>query len=247
MILCHPKRKLVRGLQAMPKQVPETSLAQTYRKLLSHISLHSPVDVKPRLIAVSKGQSAARIRELFHLGQRQFGENYVQELLTKAADLADLPIEWVFIGHLQSNKIRKLATICTEVQTLAQWSHAEQLARCIRELKKAPFPVFLEVKLDESETKIGLAWDDILAFCERVQTELPELSVQGIMAIPPDSYQDANSDEVPKLYADLRTLASEAGAGQLSLGMSGDLDIALAAGSNVVRIGQALMGPRSNS
>ncbi len=221
-------------------------LAQTYSELQNRLTLYRPDGLAPELLAVSKGHPASRIRELFHLGQKRFGENYVQELLSKAEELADLSIEWVFIGHLQSNKIRKLLDVCTAIQTLAQWSHAEQIARVIDQRGHAPFEVYLEVKVDVGDTKSGLAWGDVLPMSQRIQKELPQLRLRGLMAIPPSIYQDETFTEVPPLYRDLRDLASQVGDGLLSLGMSGDLRLALAAGSDQVRIGQALMGPRAS-
>ena len=230
----------------MPDKLP-LDLAQAYRELKQRLARARVQDHEPELLAVSKGQSAARIRELFDIGQRRFGENYVQELLEKAQapELNGLPIEWVFIGHLQSNKIRKLLDVCVAIQTLAQWSHAEQLARIVAERHRPPIEVYLEVKVDAGEAKSGLPWDEVLPLARRVEKELPQLRLRGLMAVPPSEYQDETYAEVPKLYRDLRELASQVGEGQLSLGMSGDLRLATAAGSDQVRIGQALMGPRS--
>lgn len=224
---------------------PPQDLALKYHELKQTLSRCARDPARPpELLAVSKGQPAARIRELFALGQRRFGENYAQELLAKAAELSDLPIEWVYIGHLQSNKIKKLVSVSSEIQTLAQWSHAEQLARAVAEAGRTGFKVFLEVKVDQAESKSGLAWDDVLDLSQRIQTELPQLCLRGLMAIPESQFQDSDSAEIPELYQRLRALADRVGDGQLSLGMSGDLRMAAAAGSDLVRVGQALMGPR---
>lgn len=229
----------------MPSKAPQ-DLAPRYNELRGIIKecARDPA-APPEILAVSKGQSADRIRALYSLGQRRFGENYAQELLAKAAQLSDLPIEWVYIGHLQSNKIRKLAAVTDEIQTLARWSDATALARAVSALNRAPFKVFLEVKVDPTDSKAGLDMSEAFELSERIKAELPELRVRGLMAIPSSEYQDAAMQEVPPLYRELRALADRIGEGQLSLGMSGDLRLAAAAGSTVVRLGQALLGPRS--
>lgn len=221
-------------------------LAHRYQALLQKIRELSPPSAPPaELLAVSKGQSPARIRELAMLGQRRFGENYAQELWSKAPELADLDIEWVYIGHLQSNKIRRLVATTTEIQTLSQWAHAELIARAASVSHRAPFSVYIEAKVDDQETKAGATWNEALSLADRIQKELPELRLRGLMAIPPSSYQDALCPKVPPLYRQLREWADQLGERQLSLGMSGDLRLALEAGSNQVRIGRALLGERS--
>ncbi len=230
----------------MPTLETPENLAQRYQELLQQIHKFSPDPANPaQLLAVSKGQSAARIRELAQLGQVRFGENYAQELWDKVPELADLSLQWVYIGHLQSNKIRRLVESTVEIQTLSQWSHAIQIARAASALGRAPFSVYLEIKVDDEPKKSGLSRDEILPLAARISKELPELRLRGLMAIPPSSYQDHLQAVVPELYLHLRRLADQIGDRQLSLGMSGDLRLALGAGSNVLRIGRALLGERA--
>lgn len=194
---------------------------------------------------MSKLQPIEKIIELHRLGQTKFGENYAQELSDKAEALKDLKLDWIFIGHIQSNKIRKIVTYASEIQTVASYSHAKLIARHARELGKIPFSIMLEVNAGDEESKSGLAMDAIASLAVRIKTELPELHIRGLMAIPPDIYTDTAYAEVPALYRSLRDCASTLGDGLLSLGMSNDMRIALEAGSDFVRIGTALMGSRS--
>src|SRR4051812_35720669 len=122
-----------------------SSLAQRRQGILAQIQQYAKSDKVPELLAVTKGQPAEKIRELFQLGQRRFGENYTQELMEKAQALQDLPIEWVYIGHLQSNKIRRIVEVTHEIQTVDSLRHAQKIASAARECGKTPFPIFLEV------------------------------------------------------------------------------------------------------
>jgi pyridoxal phosphate enzyme (YggS family) len=219
------------------------TLAQRHSKILQKIQAHAKD--KAELIAVSKLQSVDKIREVYDLGQRKFGENYAQELSEKAELLKDLAIQWIYIGHIQSNKIRKIVTYASEIQTVASLSHAKQIARNAKELGKIPFPIMIEVNAGSEDSKSGVPLNEVDALVKEIESSLPELKIRGLMAIPPDSYSDAEHQDVPKLYAELKSVASRIGDGQLSLGMSNDLRIALEAGSNLVRIGTAIFGARS--
>lgn len=196
-----------------------------------------PEDV--RLLAVSKAQPAAAIRELYALGQRQFGENYAQEMAAKAKELQDLPgLELVFIGTVQSNKLNLVAQVASAVQSVGSERHARLLAKAVAAASKKNFPVHLIVNAGNEESKHGLREDEVEPLARLVERELPELSLQGLMAIPPIGAS-------PELYERLSRLAAKVGKGDLSLGMSSDLAPAIAAGSTCVRIGTALFGPRA--
>lgn len=195
------------------------------------------------LLAVTKGHPASKIRTLFQLGQRRFGENYAQEMLAKAEELAGLPIEWVFIGHLQSNKIKKIVSRASEIQTVASLKHAQAIARHARDLGKTPFPIMLEANADLEASKNGVPISDIPALYQQISEACPELRIKGVMAIPSRQHQEGTTD-VPAVYHKLRQLADHVGDRQLSLGMSNDIEAAIQAGTDLVRIGTALMGPR---
>lgn len=228
-------------------QTDQATLKDRHHKILQTIQSHvNPAKGSPaELIAVSKTQPESQVRAVFALGQRLFGENYAQELQDKAEALKDLPIHWIYIGHLQSNKLKKIVTYASEIQTVASFEHARHIARHAREAEKTPFPIFLEVNAEGETSKSGIPAEDILPLAKRIETELPELKLRGLMVIPPDSYSDEACKDVPELYRKLRTLANQVGEGKLSLGMSNDLRIALEAGSDFVRVGTAIFGRRS--
>lgn len=200
-----------------------------------------------QLLAVSKGQSVEKIATLASLGQTSFGENYTQEMLTKAQALSHLSVRWSYIGKIQSNKIHRIVEVASEIQTLTDLRHAKLIAQAAREIGKVPYPVYLEVNASMEATKGGLTFENVIPFWETLQVACPELKVMGIMAIPAQDIQDPPLGlplHVPTLYNNLRQLAHKIGDGKLSLGMSGDLQTAVQAGSDVVRIGTALFGER---
>jgi len=192
-----------------------------------------------RLVGASKGQPASAIRAAFAAGQRAFGENYVQELAQKAAELADLAIEWHFIGSLQRNKVRKVLELGAAVQTIDRPELATAIGRVASELGRVPF-VLAEVNVGGEDTKSGCA-----------PAALPDLlramaaagcPAKGLMAIPPPGDSRAH-------FARLRGLAQEhLGAGaELSMGMSDDFEVAIEEGATLVRVGTALFGPRGQN
>jgi pyridoxal phosphate enzyme (YggS family) len=202
-----------------------------------------------RLIAVSKGQDARKIRDLYQLGQREFGENYVDELEVKSALLLDLPdIRWIFIGQLQSNKIQRIVRVAAEIQSAASEKHLRYIDRHAREMGRAPYPVFIEANIEGEETKGGVD-EATLGQLLKVAGGLGGIALQGLMAIPPADISDQDFHDKglppPESFCKLRRLADAVGLGKLSLGMSGDFRTALAAGSDCVRIGRALFGERS--
>lgn len=202
-----------------------------------------------RLLPVSKTHPVAALQALRSIGLRQFGENYVQELLAKAAVLSD-QLEFVFIGTLQSNKIKRLVQAAAEIQSLADFRHAGLIAAAAREYGKTPYPVYLAVNAGDESSKSGLPLSQVEGVALAITRDYPELQLEGLMAIPPPLEQLASAsdlskpDFVPPLYRQLAQLARTIGRGQLSLGMSQDLRPAILAGSNCVRIGTALFGPR---
>lgn len=206
-----------------------------------------PQDV--RLLPVSKTHPIAALQALHSLGLQQFGENYAQELVSKAAVLGN-QLEFVFIGTLQSNKIKRIVEAAAEIQTLVDIRHARLIASAAREFAKSPYPVYLAVNAGDESTKTGIALDQVEAFAQNISENYPEIALQGLMAIPPPLENLATATEladpnfVPPLYRSLAQLARRIGRGQLSLGMSQDLRPAILAGSNCVRIGTALFGPR---
>ncbi len=191
------------------------------------------------LLPVTKGHGAEKIRQLYDLGFRRFGENYVQELQQKAAQLTDLPdLHWVFLGRLQSNKINQLVMVCNEIHALDQVSHAARLAQAATR----PIRVYLAVNCGVESHKTGVPLSQIETFAREV-TAYPSLEIQGLFALPPENLEPTDQHQ---LYAELATRARSIGKGKLSLGMSQDLEAAIEAGSTLVRVGTALLGPRES-
>ena len=197
-----------------------------------------------QLVAVSKGKSADTIRDAYAAGQRRFGENYAQELAAKAASLADLVgIEWHFIGHLQSNKAKTVAPIAHVVHTVDSPGLARELARRVLKAGRGPLPVLIEVNVTREPQKHGASPSDLKDVIEAVAAE-PLLALRGLMTVPP-------VEDLAAARAAFETLASlrslHGGAAllpELSMGMSHDLEVAVACGATLVRVGTAIFGPR---
>jgi hypothetical protein len=196
------------------------------------------------LLAVSKQQPAAVVRAAAGAGQRHFGENYVQEAVAKIDALRDLGLDWHFIGQLQSNKSREVAESFQWVHTLDRAKIAERLS-AQRPHYAGPLDVLIQVRLADEAAKGGVAPAELLALAE-VVAGLPRLRLRGLMCLPPEETLEARQ-RVP--FRRLRELSLELTArghvlDTLSMGMSGDLEAAVAEGATIVRIGTAVFGPR---
>jgi pyridoxal phosphate enzyme (YggS family) len=190
-----------------------------------------------RLIAVTKTVSAERVREAVEFGVRDAGENRLQEALAKQTALKDLPLTWHFIGHLQTNKAKKVVESFDVVQSVDRM----ELARKLNENTQGRLAVLIEVELGNEETKSGVASEDLPQLLEQVKA-CDRLDVQGLMAIPP--YFENAEDSRPS-FARLRELASTFGLRELSMGMSHDFEVAIEEGATMVRVGTALFGERA--
>ncbi|MGY1777590.1 YggS family pyridoxal phosphate-dependent enzyme [Geodermatophilus sp. SYSU D00804] len=197
------------------------------------------------LVAVSKTRTAGDVRELAALGQAAFGENRAQELTAKAADLADLPLEWHFVGQLQRNKAAVVARTGAVVHSVDRLPLARALARSGEEAGR-PVEVFVQVDLGGAPGEIaergGAGPDDVPALADAV-AGLPGLRLRGLMAVAPRDEEPGPAFARLAALAD-RVRADHPGAAELSAGMSGDLEEAIAAGATLVRVGTALFGPR---
>ncbi len=199
------------------------------------------------LVCVSKFHPASAIREAYALGERRFGESYAQELAEKAEELRDLPdIEWHFIGHLQSNKAKLVAKHAHVVHSVDSVSLAKELDKRRRALYEeksmVPLRVLLEVNVGGEVQKHGV---DPAALPEAVAglRAFDALRLQGLMTMPP-------LDDLPaakRVFSTLVTLRNVVAPdlAELSMGMSADLEIAVAAGATMVRIGTAIFGERT--
>ncbi|MFI2810877.1 MULTISPECIES: YggS family pyridoxal phosphate-dependent enzyme [unclassified Microbulbifer] len=198
------------------------------------------------LLAVSKTKPAEDLRAAFAAGQRDFGENYLQEALDKQAELSGLSICWHFIGPLQSNKTRAVAEHF-------QWLHTVDRLKIARRLSEqrpagmAPLNICLQVNIDAEESKSGVAPAELPALARAV-AGLPGLRLRGLMAIPaPRADAAAQREPFAALAALLQQLREElpgAPLDTLSMGMSGDLEAAIEAGSTMVRVGTDIFGRR---
>jgi pyridoxal phosphate enzyme (YggS family) len=227
---------------------PASRLAAVRSEIERHARAAGRTPEEIRLVAVSKAQPAAAVRALYDLGVRDFGENYSQELASKADSpelrgLSDLG--FAFIGTVQSNKIAQIVRHAGEIQSIASERHARLVAKAAAAAGKTPYPVWLLVNAGGEATKSGIPPEAAEALASLIQRDCPELRLEGVMAIPPPLGADSPAGAVPPLYGELRRLASRVGRGRLSLGMSGDLGLAIAAGSDCVRIGTALFGART--
>lgn len=198
------------------------------------------------LLAVSKTWPAEAVREAYVAGQRAFGENYVQEGVAKAQVLADLPIEWHFIGPLQSNKTRAVAQHFAWVHSVDRLKIAQRLAEQ-RDVHLPPLNVCLQVNVSGEDSKSGVAPDELAALAEGVLT-LPRLKLRGLMCIPEPSEDVAVLRARFGLLRSLRDeLAGRLGVDldTLSMGMSQDIEPAIAEGATMVRVGTAIFGGRN--
>ncbi len=196
------------------------------------------------LLAVSKTFGADRIRELATQGQRRFGENYLQEALGKQAELKDLNLEWHFIGPVQSNKTRDVATCFDWVHSVDRLRIAQRLSAARED--RVALNLCVQVNISGEASKSGCAEDEVLPLCREIST-LPGLRLRGLMAIPAPLQAGA---EPALAYRKLRLLYDSVRAqgialDTLSAGMSDDLEHAIAEGATIVRVGSALFGPRN--
>lgn len=196
------------------------------------------------LLAVSKTFGPGAVREAFASGQNGFGENYIQEAVEKMALLRPLPLQWHCIGPIQSNKTRLVAAHFDWAHTVDRLKIAQRLSEQRAE-GMAPLQVCIQVNIDGGATKAGVAPEEALALAREV-AQLPRLALRGLMTIPepaPDfETQIAIHLRAKALFDRLR----EAGLAldTLSMGMTADLEAAIAAGSTMVRVGTAIFGDR---
>lgn len=196
------------------------------------------------LLAVTKMQPPERIREAYEAGLRLFGENYVQEARAKLSEpLLDLPdLQWHFIGHLQSNKAREVVGCFSLLQSIDSLDLAKEVAKRARQ-RETVQPILLEVKLDTTAPKFGVAPQEVLPLVESLM-ELPNVRLEGLMGMAPFG-TDATA-----VRASFRTLARcfeklpPEARKVLSMGMSGDFEVAIEEGSTMIRIGTSLFGAR---
>jgi pyridoxal phosphate enzyme (YggS family) len=199
-----------------------------------------------RLLAVAKTKPAGLINEAARAGQRLFGENYVQELVAKSKDVTE-PVEWHFIGHLQSNKVRQIAGMVTMIHSVDRLSLAEEIDRQWGKLGIC-CDILIEVNIGEETTKSGTTAAGLMDLVRTVAL-FPHVRIRGLMTMPP-LFDDPEAAR--PYFRQLRLMAGEIDAAgipgvsmeELSMGMSGDFETAIAEGATIVRVGTAIFGER---
>lgn len=191
------------------------------------------------LVAVSKLKPAALIREAYAAGQRDFGENYAQELRDKAAELAGLEgLRWHAIGPLQTNKVKYVAKVAHAFHALERLEVARELSK--RREGTTPLPCYVEVNVGGESTKSGLEPSALPEFITEVRA-LPGLQLVGLMSLPPPT---DDTSRARGYFQTLRELARHHGLSQLSMGTTHDFELAIEAGATHVRVGTAIFGER---
>jgi len=198
-----------------------------------------------QLIAVSKTRSTIEVRNAVTAGAHHIGENYLQEALDKQAALTDIDIIWHFIGPIQSNKTHTIANHFDWVHSIDRLKIARRL-NDQRDADKTPINVCIQVNISNEETKSGISLNELPGLAAQIN-ELPNLNLRGLMAIPaPEQSAAALSADFARMQHSLDELnQSGLTLDTLSMGMSGDIEMAIAAGSTMVRVGTAIFGPRN--
>jgi pyridoxal phosphate enzyme (YggS family) len=198
------------------------------------------------LLAVSKAHPSKAIHEAYSAGQRKFGENYLQEALEKQSELADLDIEWHFIGPIQSNKTQQIAQHFSWVHGIDRLKIAQRLNDA-RPENLPPLQVCIQLNISNEDTKGGVSTQEALALAQAIDA-LPRLNLRGLMAIPAPTQdpalQRSQFKQVRECYDAL--IAQGLALDTLSMGMSEDFPAAIAEGATIVRVGSALFGQRQH-
>lgn len=225
------------------------SLQQARTQVLKQIEVAcSQVQRDPKtvhLLAVSKTHSSPALQAMYDAGQRAFGENYLQEALNKIEELQSLDIEWHFIGHVQRNKTKHLAEKFAWVHGVDRLIIAERLSSQ-RDTTPLPLNICLQVNIDGQDTKDGCQPSEVADLVAQI-SQLPNLKLRGLMVIPAPNKTQAFNDARALFETVKSQHAHPEDWDTLSMGMSGDMVDAIAAGSTMVRVGTALFGARDYS
>ncbi|HEY9721386.1 MAG TPA: YggS family pyridoxal phosphate-dependent enzyme [Oscillatoriaceae cyanobacterium] len=225
-----------------------TSLAARYRRIQERVaeSAHradrSPETVT--LVAISKYVEPERIREAYALGIRDFGESRASEALDKRAELQDLSVRWHFIGHLQTNKVKRVVGECLLIHSVDSFKLAEALSQAAVALKTVQ-PILLQINVSGEKTKYGLKPDETPTVVDRIVRELPGVRLDGLMTMAPFTQQPETARPYFRRLRELRDrLAERHPMTELSMGMSQDYAVAVEEGATLIRIGTGLFGER---
>lgn len=199
------------------------------------------------LIAVSKTRSTAEVRALAELGINNFGENRVQEASSKIDSLTDLDVNWHLIGSLQTNKVHQIFSKVQLIHSLDRWSLVKELERCATRFW-APARCLVQVNIADETSKSGLAPSEVKEFVHTVAADYPQVQIRGLMTMAP---LVGNPEEVRSYFRRMKALFDELAVADmgyamehLSMGMSGDFQVAIEEGATMVRVGTAIFGRR---
>lgn len=217
-------------------------LIQRFLNVKNHLNqCNQKFNQKAQLLAVSKTKPAEDIRTLFHQGQTMFGENYLQEAVAKIQQLQDLPIIWHYIGHIQRNKTRDIAQYFDWVQTIDRGIIAKRL-NDQRPENLSPINVLIELNIDDETNKSGCKVDELDKLIDEILS-YPRLCLRGLMIIPNKHGSDAFM-RTQAIFTQVQKQRALKNWDTLSMGMSGDMQEAVAHGSTMVRVGTAIFGER---
>ncbi len=224
-------------LQSVQDDIEEAATKRDTQNIVNH-------NGNVTLLAVSKTQTAEKLRKAHEAGQTKFGENYLQEALNKQVELTDLNIEWHFIGPIQSNKTQPIAQNFSWVHGVDRLKIAQRLSDA-RPAELPPLQICLQVNISGEASKSGVTPNELLDLVKAIST-LPKLTLRGLMTIPEPSNDEALQRQQFKQMRDLlNDLNKQAFAlDTLSMGMSSDYKIAIEEGATIVRIGSAIFGAR---
>lgn len=221
------------------------NLRQIQKNIVEFCQRYNRNPDEVQLLAVSKTKPASDIRTAFTAGQTHFGENYLQEALSKINEVNEDSITWHFIGAIQSNKTRDLAEHFDWVHSVDRFKIARRLSEQ-RPTNMPPLNICLEVNISEEASKAGLTLNQLEAMASEIMP-LPNIKLRGLMAIPAkaDSLQQQREIFSQLKQALLNLQKKYPQLDTLSMGMSGDMEAAIAEGSTIVRIGTAIFGARN--
>ena len=224
--------------------------SQAVLSLVQHAARRSARSQSVQVIAVSKTRTALEMRRAYEAGLTHFGENRVQEFLAKMQELQDLPLVWHFIGQLQTNKVKDILPHVQFIHSLDRLSLAQEIQKQATRLGISSVQCFIEVNIGAETTKAGVLADDLLSFAEQLRV-FPAICVVGLMTVAPP-YPEP--ERVRAVFQELAQAAEKLHKHDLfgvshpllSMGMSGDYEIAVEEGADYVRIGTALFGARAS-
>jgi len=230
--------------KTMTDLATKNNLAQCLSRVKQQIEVASAtISAKVQLLAVSKKHPAHKIQQLLELGHARFGENYVQEGVEKVQKLNQLDIDWHFIGPIQSNKSRLVAEHFHWVHTIDTLKIARRL-NDQRPVDMAPLNVLIQVNISQQESKSGITVSEINELASNI-SQMENLCLRGLMCIPAPQDDSSLKQEFLAMHEQFETLKKQyPQVDTLSMGMSGDLTLAIECGSTMVRVGSAIFGQR---